>query len=109
MRVCIHRGTKEIGGTCVEIESGQVRIVLDIGLPLNSEYPDVDLPDVKGFLDSDSTLLGIFISHAHLDHYGLTKKLKTGAPVYIGADAKRSSTQPDCLSLVDLRSKTPSI
>jgi ribonuclease J len=89
MKVCIHRGTKEIGGTCVEIESGQVRIVLDIGLPLNSEYPDVNLPDVKGFLDFDSTLLGIFVSHAHLDHYGLAKKLKSGAPIYIGADAKK--------------------
>src|ERR1022692_1131971 len=35
MRVCIHRGTKEIGGTCVEIESGGTRIVLDVGLPLD--------------------------------------------------------------------------
>jgi hypothetical protein len=36
VRVCIHRGTKEIGGTCVEIESLGQRIVLDVGLPLDA-------------------------------------------------------------------------
>jgi ribonuclease J len=35
MRVCIHRGTHEIGGTCIEIEAQHKRIVLDIGLPVN--------------------------------------------------------------------------
>jgi len=34
VRICIHRGTMEIGGTCVEIESQAKRIVLDVGLPL---------------------------------------------------------------------------
>jgi hypothetical protein len=33
MRVCIHRGAHEIGGTCIEIEAQHKRIVLDIGLP----------------------------------------------------------------------------
>jgi hypothetical protein len=33
VRACIHRGTKEIGGTCVEIEWQGKRIVLDVGLP----------------------------------------------------------------------------
>ena len=40
MQVCIHRGTKEIGGTCVEIESQDKRLVLDVGLPLDA--PDAD-------------------------------------------------------------------
>ena len=35
MRICIHRGTREIGGTCVEIESQGKRLVLDVGLPLD--------------------------------------------------------------------------
>ena len=34
MKACIHRGTKEIGGTCIEIESEGKRIILDVGLPL---------------------------------------------------------------------------
>jgi hypothetical protein len=42
MKVCIHRGTNKIGGTCVEIESQGKRIVLDVGLLLETiEYPRV--------------------------------------------------------------------
>lgn len=41
MRVRIHRGTKEIGGTCVELESQGKRIVLDVGLPLDVADPDM--------------------------------------------------------------------
>ena len=36
MRVCIHRGTREIGGTCVEVEAQGRRIVLDLGMPLDA-------------------------------------------------------------------------
>ena len=47
MRVCIHRGTKEIGGTCIEIESGGKRLVVDVGLPLDVPNPDkVRLPPI---------------------------------------------------------------
>ena len=50
MRVCIHRGTKEIGGTCVEIESQGKRLVLDVGLPLDATDPDeIPLHPIKGF------------------------------------------------------------
>ena len=66
MKVCIHRGTKEIGGTCVEIESHGKRIVLDVGLPLNVADPDqLPLPPVKGFDQPDPDLLGVVISHPH--------------------------------------------
>ena len=36
MRLRIHRGTKEIGGTCIEIEAQEKRIALDVGLPLDA-------------------------------------------------------------------------
>ncbi|MEI7525437.1 MAG: hypothetical protein WCJ95_13950 [Mariniphaga sp.] len=41
MQVCIHRGSKEIGGSCVEVvaDSGE-RIILDLGLPLDAESND---------------------------------------------------------------------
>ena len=38
MRVCIHRGTQEVGGTCIEIEAEGKRIVLDVGLPLSLDF-----------------------------------------------------------------------
>ncbi len=89
MRVCIHRGTHEIGGTCVEIESQGKQIVLDIGLPLDSDIQDVPLPPVKGFDRPDESLLGVVISHPHQDHYGLAGKLPTGTPLLIGSGAER--------------------
>ena len=76
MRVCIHRGTKEIGGTCVEIESSSTRIVLDVGLPLDATSPDeVPLHPIAGFETPDASLLGVVISHPHQDHYGLAYRL----------------------------------
>lgn len=36
MRIRIHRGTKEIGGTCIEVEAQGKRIALDVGLPLDA-------------------------------------------------------------------------
>ena len=89
MKICIHRGTKQIGGTCIEIEADGKRLVLDIGLPLDSDWKDVALPPVKGFIEKDSDLLGIAISHPHQDHYGLAKKILQDIPVLIGADARK--------------------
>ena len=65
MRICIHRGTQEIGGTCIEIEAQGRRIVLDLGLPLDA--PDREaredlLPKVPGFTEPDDSLLGLLIS-----------------------------------------------
>ena len=34
MKLTIYRGTKEIGGSCVEITTGTTRLVIDLGLPL---------------------------------------------------------------------------
>ncbi len=89
VRICIHRGTHQIGGTCVEIESQGKRIVLDIGLPLDAGPADVPLPPVQGFDRPDPSLLGVIISHPHLDHYGLAHKLPKGTPILIGQAAQR--------------------
>ena len=37
MQVCIHRGSKQIGGSCVEVESQGQRLLIDLGLPLDAE------------------------------------------------------------------------
>ena len=89
MRICIHRGTQEIGGTCIEIEAQGKRIVLDVGLPLDA--PDGTrtslLPRVAGFQDADDSLLAVLISHPHVDHYGLARYVHQDVPVYLGKDA----------------------
>ena len=89
MRQHIHRGTKEIGGTCIEIEAQGKRIALDVGLPLDApdEGQEELLPEVPGFREPDDSLLGVVISHPHLDHYGLARHIRPEVPVWIGEAA----------------------
>ena len=60
MILTIHRGSHEIGGTCIELESrGGTRIVLDLGAPLpppeetERKETDMTLPPVKGLYAED--------------------------------------------------------
>ena len=89
MRIRIHRGTKEIGGTCIEVEAGESHIALDVGMPLDAVEEDSEtlLPHVSGFREPDENLLGVVISHPHQDHYGLAKHIRPEVPVYIGEGA----------------------
>lgn len=85
MRVRIHRGTREIGGTCIELESAGFRILLDLGLPLNaSDLASAPLPDVDGLRAEDPGLLAIVLSHGHRDHWGLVPKAGDRIPLVMG-------------------------
>src|SRR6476661_8037120 len=89
MQICIHGGAKEIGGTCVEVESQGRRIVLDVGLPLDAPDPDkIPLHPIKGFDALHESLLGVVISHPHQDHYGLAYRLPEDTPFLIGKAAE---------------------
>jgi ribonuclease J len=85
MRVCMHRGCKQIGGSCVELESQSQRLIIDFGLPLNAEENTIQyLPAIAGLDGSDPSLLGILISHPHLDHFGLLAHISPKIPIGIG-------------------------
>ena len=89
MKVCIHRGTQEVGGTCIEIESQGKRIALDVGLPLEADDSVENLPRVDGFRERNESLLAVVISHPHLDHYGLARYLVPGTQMMMGAATER--------------------
>jgi ribonuclease J len=90
MRACIHRGSKQIGGSCIELEESGQRIVLDLGLPLDAEQNRSDLlPAVSGLDGQDAALLGILITHPHLDHYGLLAHVPEKVRIGLGASARR--------------------
>lgn len=91
MRVRIHRGASEIGGNCIEIETSGYRLVLDLGKPLDVDVDAViELPPVAGLATGDDpNLLGVLVSHLHMDHWGLLPKVPPSVPVYIGEDAAR--------------------
>jgi ribonuclease J len=90
MKLCIHRGTREIGGTCVELESSGQRILLDLGLPLNAkDVAAIPLPAVAGLAEADPSLLAIILSHGHRDHWGLVPKALPGIPIVMGKAAEQ--------------------
>ena len=89
MRIRIHRGAHEIGGNCIEVAADDGRrLVLDVGRPLSAGWDEVvGLPEVSGFATPDPSLLGVVISHPHLDHYGLVSQVAEKVPIYIGKEA----------------------
>lgn len=90
MRICIHRGSKQIGGSCVELESNGKRIIIDFGLPLDAESDGLQyLPEIQGLNGEDESLLGILVSHPHLDHFGLLNYVNPEILVGMGVAARR--------------------
>ncbi|MEI6207728.1 MAG: MBL fold metallo-hydrolase [Desulfuromonadales bacterium] len=80
MKVLIHRGSNEIGGTCIRLTTEQSSILLDLGLPLSKYSKEIDVATLK----PDAVL----ISHPHQDHFGLIEVLKPDVPVYMGELSK---------------------
>lgn len=100
MQLTIYRGTKEIGGSCVEVATASTRIILDAGLPLVK--PDREpfdpkviqgksteqliaekiIPHVPGLFTEGKSPDAILLSHSHLDHAGLLHLTKPEIPIY---------------------------
>jgi len=81
LKVIIHRGASEIGGTCIQLSTDNTTILLDLGLPLNKDSRHIDVAALK----PDAVL----ISHPHQDHFGLIDVLDPGIPVFIGELGKK--------------------
>ncbi len=90
-RVCVHRGTRQIGGTCIELSCDGARILLDLGLPLDAGETDPRslLPAVSGLREADPSLLALVISHGHADHWGLVPYGGAGLRIVTGAATRR--------------------
>ncbi len=78
MKLKIHRGTHEVGGSCVELSHEDTTILLDIGLPLDygmDESPESHMPQplYSQLQKGEKSIAAVILSHAHLDHYGLVK------------------------------------
>jgi ribonuclease J len=69
LTLTVHRATDQIGGNCIELRTGDERLVLDVGRPLDAPH------DATGLLPKSLELSGppahVVISHPHQDHYGL--------------------------------------
>jgi len=91
MYITIHRGSHQIGGSCIELSTENTRILLDIGkaLPSLDETTPVEielLPGVKAIIDK-KVVDAVLISHSHGDRVGLIGQVNSKIPVYIGKAA----------------------
>ena len=96
MYLTIHRGTKEIGGSCVELQTKNAMILIDFGLPLSEENYSKDvkkksredfvrnglLPAIDGLYD-EAGFDAVLLSHAHQDHYGLLSFVHPDIPIFM--------------------------
>jgi len=80
MQIIIHKGTKEIGGTCIQLSTTNSTVLLDLGMPLSEESTFINYSKIK----TDA----VIISHPHQDHYGLIDSIDSSIPVYIGEVGK---------------------
>lgn len=91
MQITIHRGTNEIGGSCVEVATAETRILIDLGLPL--DFGDKTPEDQAAIREQAQAwcegIDAVFVSHYHQDHTGLLPMLPSGVPVYMTAGTKK--------------------
>ncbi|MFC1558872.1 MBL fold metallo-hydrolase, partial [candidate division KSB1 bacterium] len=81
MKIIIHRGSSEIGGTCIELVAKKTKLLIDVGAPLNPNSRELDISSIK----PDA----VIISHPHQDHYGLIGSIGRDVPVYIGEPGRK--------------------
>lgn len=85
MKIIIHRGAEGTSGNCIELVSGKSRILLDYGAPLGAAEEETIL-NIPGLYEASADpILGLIISHTHLDHYGalLAKPIHPGIKVFM--------------------------
>lgn len=108
MQLTIHRGTSEIGGSCIELRTSSNRLLMDLGLPfvgrqktsssfdMRRPHSLVELhslglaPRIRDvFADAKEPPQGLLLTHSHVDHYGLLPYLNKSVPIFALKGTKR--------------------
>lgn len=116
MKLCIHRGTHQIGGMATEIATDQARILIDMGseLSLDSHFEEHPL-SIPGITDDKEHWDAALLTHYHGDHMGQILRIRSEIPLYAGAlaqDIMKLSAQHHhqdtlCERITTMRTFTP--
>ena len=92
LTLTVHRGTHQIGGTCIEIQhdSGE-RLILDAGRQLDAPEGANDVLPASLDRNLPATVL---ISHAHQDHWGVIDQLPASWPIWTGSKSAQLIAVP---------------
>lgn len=89
MKLCIHRGTHQIGGIAAEIATETTRILIDMGDELSLDPGFVSAPlHIPGVTDANGRCDAVLFTHYHGDHTGQMLRIRPDIPLYAGALAK---------------------
>lgn len=89
MKLCIHRGTHQIGGIAAEISTACTRILIDMGDELSLDPNFVSAPlNIPGVTDANGRCDAVLFTHYHGDHTGQMLRIRPDIPLYAGALAK---------------------
>jgi len=107
MELTIHRGTHEIGGSCVELKTEKTRLLIDFGIPLVTPEREPfdsktlvgrsidelketgDLPRIEGLYKNEAKSIdAVLISHSHLGPYGFLQYVNPEIPIYLSKGAE---------------------
>lgn len=89
MKLCIHRGTHQIGGIAAEISTASTRILIDMGDELSLDPNFVSAPlHIPGVTDGNGHCDAVLFTHYHGDHTGQMLRIRPEIPIYAGALAK---------------------
>ena len=95
MKITIHGGAREIGGSCIGVQTEDCKVALDYGTRFE-ESSSNPFPE-----DFDA----VIISHAHLDHSGQLLSLSRKKPVIVGSKITREVTVDLLKDMVKVQSQ----
>ena len=93
MKITFHGGAREVGGSCVVVETDDAKIALDYGIKVGER--------LSNRLPKDLDM--VIISHAHLDHSGALLSLAKTNTVVVGSEATRDVTADLLLDLIKVQ------
>lgn len=87
MKITIHRGTNQIGGSVTEYEVNGWHLFIDYGEQLPGMTTTNDALEIDGLTKGDLSKSILLITHYHADHIGKIAELPVKLPIYMGKTA----------------------